>query len=367
MVIVVSTILLIFIMWTLLNSMFMPRLPMTDELTQYPLVSILIPLRNEEANVASLVANLRQLSYPSLEILFLDDQSTDQTKQLLTEAIQDDTRFQYYSGSSLRENWVGKVFACHQLQQLANGKYLLFLDADVRLAPPTIEKALSLMMKKNAQLLTGFSAFVLPNFLSTLFIPLQHFVTHFHLPLFVANYTRFVPATAAHGAFMFFEKEAYQSIGGHEAVAFSLVEDVHIARQMKKEGYRVILANITDDVSCQMYDHNQAVWQGFLKNTYNGLGKSPLLVMILTLFYAFFYVLPGFWLLFGIATFDPMYFIPYGLTVIHRAIVDWQTNQRWQTAFWMPVSAVALITLMHASMWKSITKQSYEWKGRSYS
>ncbi|MFJ7744442.1 glycosyltransferase [Peribacillus sp. NPDC097295] len=357
----------IFVIWTILNALCLPRLPKHPNLDKTPLVSIMVPMRNEDRNAESMVRCLQALTYPNIEFILLDDQSTDQTCSILEKATAGDSRFRILSGKKLPEQWVGKVHACHQLQQEAHGAYFLFVDADVRLKPHCLEKSLSLMNTSRAHLLTGFSAFEVPSFLSKLLVPMQHFVVFFHLPIMFANWTNILATTAAHGGFMLFERMAYMKMGGHEAVRSSLVEDVHIARKMKEQGFKVLLANITDEVSCRMYETNREVWAGFLKNIYNGLGRSFPLVVLLTIFYGFFYIGPLLLLVFGLFQFEPIYFIPYLLITCQRYIVDRMTNQRGYLSFLMPLSAASFICIMLASMWKSWSKQSYEWKGRYYS
>ncbi|MCA1054982.1 glycosyltransferase [Rossellomorea aquimaris] len=367
MLIVVIIILAIFFLWTAFNSLFMPKLPVNGRLSHVAKVSILVPLRNEERNAAPLVKSLRALTYPELEFVMLDDQSTDLTLSILGKEAGGDDRFRFLSGKELTEGWVGKVHACDQLQKEAHGEYLLFLDADVRLQPQAVENSLSLMQSRGAKLLTGFAAFEVPSFLSKLLVPMQQFVVFFHLPLALANRTMRPSTTAAHGGFMLFERNAYREMGGHEEVRSSLVEDVHIARKMKGSGHRVLLANITGQISCRMYERNGEVWEGFLKNIYNGIGRSAPMAFGLTLFYFFFYVLPLPWVLYGIFTGQPLYVVPYILIVLQRMIVDIITHQRWTLAFLMPLSALAFIAILNASMWTSWRKKSYQWKGRHYS
>ncbi|MCQ5363981.1 hypothetical protein NOW01_03045 [Anoxybacillus salavatliensis] len=123
--------------------------------------------------------------------------------------------------------------------------------------------------------------------LVSVLVPLQHFFIFFHLPLVFANYTNMRATTAAHGACLFFERTAYEAIGGHASVKQELVEDVMIARKMKEHRYRVILANVSTHVVCYMYETNKEVWAGFLKNVYIGLNRSPLFVLLLTMFTAY--------------------------------------------------------------------------------
>lgn len=356
-----------FFFWIVLNRLFLPALPKKAALAKAPFVSVLVPMRNEERNVPSIVRSLKQTDWEHAEFIILNDQSTDGTQAALEREIAEDPRFTVLQGVELPSGWVGKVHACHQLQKRATGDYLFFVDADVRFRKQAIRQTLSLMEKRKAALVSGFPAFEVPVFLSKLLVPMLHFVVLFHLPLPLANYTKFPAATAANGMWMAFERQAYESIGGHEAVRASLVEDVHIARTLKKAGYKVVLANITASVTCRMYETSGEVWEGFLKNSYTGIGRSPLIASLLTLFYAGFYIFPLFLAAAGLFSGNFLWLVPYFLTVLQRWYVDMVTNQRWYLAFLMPLQAAAMLAVMLAAMRKSMKNESYTWKGRHYS
>lgn len=356
-----------FLLWTVANSFFLPSLPRTSRMEDPPLVSVLVPMRNEERNVETLVNALKASLYPNLEFIILNDQSTDRTAKLLEQHTAGDSRFTIVEGKELPKGWVGKVHACYQLQQHATGRFLLFIDADIRFTPEAIGRSLVLLERRNAQLLSGFPAFDVPPFLSKLLVPMQHFVVFFHLPLAAANLMNFPAATAANGMWMLFERSGYDAAGGHAAVRDSLVEDVHIARRIKASGQKMLLANITGAVRCRMYETNHDVWEGFLKNSYSGIGRSPLLAAGLIAFYSIFYIFPLFLAVYGIISGDLIYTAPYGLAVLQQGYVMARTRQRLYLAFLMPLQAAAMIAVLMQSMWKSWRKKPYSWKGRHYS
>ncbi|MBT2582749.1 glycosyltransferase family 2 protein [Planococcus sp. ISL-109] len=356
-----------FFLWIVINRSFLPSLPKQPVLNADPFISVLVPMRNEERNVPSIVRSLKETDWERAEFIILNDQSTDGTQAILDREIAGDSRFTVLQGVQLPDGWIGKVHACHQLQQHASGDYLFFVDADVRFRKQAIRQTLSLMEKRKAALLSGFPAFEVPVFLSKLLVPMLHFVVLFHLPLLLANYTKFPAATAANGMWMAFERKAYESIGGHGAVRTSLVEDVHIARRLKQAGHKVLLANITASVKCRMYETPGEVWEGFLKNSYTGIGRSPLIAILLTLFYTAFYIFPLFLAVAGAFTGNILWLLPYALTVLQRWYVDMVTNQRWYLAFLMPFQAAAMLAVMLTAMRKSFKNESYTWKGRHYS
>ncbi|MED1864089.1 glycosyltransferase family 2 protein [Fictibacillus nanhaiensis] len=367
MLLIFVTAALLFLAATIMNSFFLPSLKKPSLGTFHSeRVAVFVPMRNEEKNVAGLVATLKELSYRCISFTILDDHSDDDTYNSLLKHIDGDSRFTVLQGKKLPSGWAGKVHACHQLSQSATGDYLLFIDADVRLHPHTIETSLALLKKRKASLLSGFPKFPVTLVFEKLIVPLQHFVILFHLPLLFANFTRWPPATAAHGAFMLFKSNDYHAIGGHASIKDSLVDDVDLAKAMKRARYKVVLANVTNYVSCYMYTTNKEVWSGFTKNLFPGLGRSIFLVVFLSIFYTGFYIAPLFFFIYGIFTEQLLWMLPYLTTVIQKAYVDLLTGQKAYLAFTMPLSAIGLVVLVNASMWKGLKKKGYEWKGRSY-
>ncbi|MBM7097219.1 glycosyltransferase [Bacillus sp. H-16] len=366
----VITILVLSLAFTLLNTLSLPKIksiqPGSKQSTPWSSVNIYVPLRNEERNVPVLISNLKKLSYPELTIYLLDDGSTDKTGTLIEELTSGDTRFHLLNGGHLPEGWVGKVHACYQLSRHGNSEYALFMDADVTLAPMTIE-SMVMSFEPGTGLITGFPRCPVKGILGHLLVPMQHFVVHFHLPVLLANLTVYPPATAAHGAFMMFRRESYDHIGGHRSVKDSLVEDVHISRELKKSGYRVKLANITSLVTCDMYNSDQEVWEGFSKNMFPGLGRSLLLVLLLTILYTAVYIVPLYWAVLGITgTLPAVYFIPFLLGVLQKAVVDFATGQKKWIALLMPASAFVTVILLWYSAYLGLFKKGFSWKGRVY-
>ncbi|TCN11814.1 cellulose synthase/poly-beta-1,6-N-acetylglucosamine synthase-like glycosyltransferase [Bacillus sp. BK006] len=353
---------------TIVNIQAMPKLKRyeLDSKTPQPLISILIPMRNEERNVKRIISSIKGLTYSNLECVILDDQSTDQTRTQLLKEIHGDPRFTIIEGKELREGWVGKVHACHQLSQAANGDYLLFVDADVELKERTLEHTLATAQATKAALLTGFPRFPVKTWLEALVVPLQHVVVFSYLPVVVANRNKMSKASAAHGAFMFIKKEAYEAVGGHEAVKSSLVEDVHLAQLFKQKKHRVILANITSHVSCYMYETTEEVWNGFAKNIFVGLGRSAKAVWVLSVFFACYYVLPLPFFIAGIFTGNMLWILPFCIMLFQRFLIDRSAQQKGLLFCTMPASAIVLMLLMNHSMKRERKKQGYEWKGRHY-
>ena len=115
---------------SLVNLLFETNLPKTQDIST-GLVSVLIPARNEANNIGNLLNDLVNQDYKNIEVIVFNDQSEDKTAEIVTEYTIRDSRISMISSAGLPDGWLGKNFACHSLAEQANGKYLLFLDADV--------------------------------------------------------------------------------------------------------------------------------------------------------------------------------------------------------------------------------------------
>lgn len=364
--IIYTSILAALLLWTVFNSLSLPRLRDADTPgSEAPLVSILVPLRNEERNIRTLVESLKNVNYPSLQFVFLDDGSEDRTNEKLHQLTADDERMQIVEGKPLPEGWVGKVHACHQLSQFAEGTYYLFLDADVRVHQNTVTRTLA-QFKQNTGMVTGFPYIPLKSALGHLLVPMQHFLVYVHLPVLLANYFTWPRATAAHGAFMMFRAEAYDQTGGHAAVKNSLVEDIHIARVIKKSGWIGKLVNNTNSVTCYMYESNKEVWEGFAKNFFPGLGRNIWLAAFIAFSYAILFVLPLPLALYAVFLSSWEYAIPLLCITGIKFTVDIFSRQKWWLALMFPLSVVTMIIMLAYSVFLGSSDKGFTWKGRTY-
>lgn len=353
------------LIWTIINGVSLPLLKSTSIKQIGSKVSVLIPMRNEEKNVTTLIDSLKELTYENIEFILLNDGSEDHTKELIIKNTAGDSRFRLIDGKPLPSQWIGKVHACYQLSKKATGDYLLFIDADVIVHPETIQRSLNAFSKKTG-LVTGFPRYSLKSFLGHLLVPMQHFVVYLHLPVPLANLTKWPAATAAHGAFMMFRREAYDQISGHEVVKHSLVEDVHITREIKRSGFHVKLVNNTNTVLCHMYDTNKEVWDGFSKNLFPGLGRNPFLVLALIIFYTIFLITPFPLAIFGLISHQYFFIVPLLLTMLIKLVIDLMTRQKWWLFVGTPLSVLLMVFLMIYSTYLGVTKRGFTWKGRTY-
>ncbi|WP_181186043.1 glycosyltransferase [Alkalicoccus urumqiensis] len=353
------------LIWTFINTRIVSDLaPSNREQSSAP-YSLLIPMRNEEKNVDRLLASVQKLSSPPMEIIVLDDHSEDTTYEKLC-VWQEKLPLQIIKGRTLPDGWVGKVHACHQLAAAADGDYYLFIDADVELHPHAAGAALA-SMRDSDGLVTGFPKVPASSFLGKLIIPMQHFLVYAFLPAAAANYSTWPPASAAHGAFMLFTREAYEKTGGHESVKQSLVEDIHLAKAVKKNGFGVHLVNPAPLVTCYMYDTNREVWNGFVKNFFPGLGRSYIAAVLYIAAFTILFILPLPLAAAGLFTGEYLAVVPLLLSVMIKWLSDRKSRQPWWTALLFPAAAAASIAVLIRSAQTQLSGKRFHWKGRSYS
>lgn len=329
------------------------------ELKDKPLVSLLIPARNEEAVIEQCLDSVLFQTYPDYEVLVLDDQSTDRTFEKAQYRASRDARLTVIQGTDLPDGWLGKNWACHQLSEAASGSVLIFVDAECILSSWTIESAVSILVKNRLSLLSTFPAQKLLTLGERLIVPSMNWLLLSFLPLKFVYLFKNHSLVAANGQFMAFERESYEKAGGHRAVRGELVEDMELARRCKRYGLRIMTLLGGDTVQCRMYNSFSTSFNGFSKNFFPGF-KVPLLIfsMLLVLILLIFFV-PCMLLYY-----DNRYSIPVALIVIQRVgiSISVRENPLFNIIF-HPLQMVIMVMIGINSMRIFKGKKIY-WKGR---
>ncbi len=269
---VVTLILVIIFINVLKNLRYFQEPPSEGDLPDPPpLVSVLLPVRNEEHNVAGCLECLLRQDYPRLEILVLDDDSGDRTAEIVAEFAARDARVRLLKGDPLPDGWHGKSFACYQLAQEAQGEWLLFIDADVRPGPCAISASLRAALREEGDLLTYLPYLDTGTFWEKVLMPMVAFFPFFLLPMRQITHSRSTLFSMAFGPFMFFRASTYRKIGGHEAVRQQITEDMALGRRVKQHGGRLLLMDGTRVVSVRFYHNLGEIWHGLAKSAYGAL------------------------------------------------------------------------------------------------
>lgn len=253
--------------------------------TLYNRLSILIPARNEEKTLPLLLHDLLKGNQHPLEIIICDDHSDDRTYAIASSLTAQYPYLRIFRGENLPAGWLGKNFACYQLAQQAQGDYLLFLDADVRLGQKGIGQALTMSQQKQTDLLSVFPRQVMLTAGEKATVPLMTYILLTLLPLqLVYQVSSQSALAAANGQFMLFNAESYRKLQPHRTVRNDVVEDVAISRLYKKSCQRVACLTGIADISCRMYRNHRESITGFARNIAGFFGGSLLLAFLFWFF-----------------------------------------------------------------------------------
>lgn len=319
-------------------------------------ISILIPARNEEKNIAALLESILKQSFTNYEVIVLDDFSLDKTYSIVNEYSQKDRRIKIIKGSELPNDWLGKNWACYQLAQQAEGKYLLFIDADVTLAENSILNAVMELKSKNASMLSVFPAQKINGFGEWLVVPLMNWLLLNFLPVKFVYKTKSKKFSAANGQFILIEKNVYNKIGKHEVVKDKVVEDMEIARRLKSQGFKIITLLGGNSVYCKMYNSFSEAFIGFSKNFYRGFNLPKPTFIILIIFFFILFLLPFYLLIYNI-----LFTVIVMMIFIERIFISITSKQNWfVNAVLHPLQMIAMLAVGI----NSVTSPKIKWKGR---
>ena len=261
------------------------RPPSRPRGSETPGLSVLIPARNEEANIGAALRCVLASHAVSLEVLVLDDDSTDGTADVVRSLMAVDRRVRLVGGSGLPSGWNGKQHACWLLAQASTAPLLVFLDADVRVAPDLMARMAAFREQTGTGLVSGFPRLITITWLEQLLLPLIHFVLLGFLPMGSMRRSTRPSVAAGCGQFMMVERGAYFQSGGHSAIRETMHDGLLLPRTLRRAGFRTDIADITELASVRMYDSATKVWQGLAKNATEGIatvGKIvPLSIVLL--------------------------------------------------------------------------------------
>ncbi len=234
----------------------------------FPMVSILVPARNEEKNIAKCVQSLLAQDYPAFEVLVLDDQSTDNTRSILEKISRSYSRLKVLDGTPPSDDQIGKSWACRQLALKAQGDLLFFTDADTSHQPETLRTVVTALECEQADFMTGFPRQEVLTWGERFLVPFFSWAMLCFIPLTIAYKLRTPALSSALGQMMLFRRDAYLAIGGHEGIISSIVDDLMLARKIKSNGLRWRVIYIGDLISCRMYHNSREAIKGFAKNLF---------------------------------------------------------------------------------------------------
>lgn len=263
-----------------------------------PRVAVLIPARNEEGSIGAALEAATASRGVDLDVFVWDDESTDRTAEIVREFAARDTRVKLLRGSGPPAGWNGKQHACFRLAEAADAPLLAFLDADVRLQPDGLARAIGRMRERRVPLLSGVPFQETGTPAEQLLIPLIHFVLLGFLPMQRMRASTDPAYAAGCGQFFLADRDAYFRAGGHAAIRETRHDGIRLPRAFRAAGLATDLVDATDLARCRMYRTAGEVHRGLVKNATEGLAR-PALILPMTFLLAGGQIVPTL-LLFGL-------------------------------------------------------------------
>lgn len=339
-----------------------------------PLVSIIVPARNEAENLPAIVATLLTSAYPRYEIILVDDGSTDGTTEIADRiAANHADVIRVVHGEPLPEGWVGKCWACWQGYREARGSVLVFTDADTRHHSRLLGHAVGALRAHGAALVTLLPRQLMFSFWERLIQPhvFAAILWRYRNPERV-NRTTNPRDVIANGQFIAFDREAYEAIGGHEAVRGDVVEDLVLAQRTVASRRRIYFAHGQDLMATRMYRTLRGIIEGWSKNLANASRQTvdpwlrPILPWLLAAFFIAFWVVPV--VAFLTAPFFRFVRFGWAALVVLWSLLFWVWMHRRlsipiSTAMFYPLGALMTAGLFIRS---AIGGDTVTWRGRRY-
>ena len=370
---IVAVVLVVFAINLILNLRALRRPDRKSKIAEpAPLVSVLIPARNEEENIETCLKSLQKQDYPNFEVLVLDDSSTDHTAELVGVMAAKDERIKLIKGEPLPEGWAGKPFACYQLAEKAKGSWLLFVDADTTHAPHMLRGVLALALELKPSLLSGFPRQLAVSIPEKIGMPVLYFVIMSWMPLWWLLRSKEPKPSLAVGQFLLFSREEYWRIGGHKVVGARILEDVWLGVETVRHGGRHIAVDLSSVVSTRMYQGVRGMWEGLVRSIYAIVAISPLALFGLLIAGFVFYLAPFYWLwnaYFSMAApADWRYIVIFqvALIIFMRWLLDSRFKEPLISAFLHPLGFSFLFVATVYASWRQVIGQSVRWKDRLY-
>ena len=331
-----------------------------------PPVSVLIPARNEEANIAEALRSVLANYGTEFEVIVLDDHSTDGTAEIVQRFAKADSRVRLESAPPLPRGWCGKQYACASLAKFARHPLLMFMDADVRLEPSALVRMTGFVMERDVALASGVPRQITRTFWEKLLIPLIHFVLLGFLP-FRRMRASANPAYAAGCGQLFVARaEEYRACGGHAAIRASLHDGIQLPRIFRQHGFRTDLCDATTVASCRMYASGREVFAGLAKNATEGLGAPGRIVPATFLLgagqvasFVFLCAPESNWLFRGIAALACL------CAVLPRIFARTVFEHPLSSALLHPFGVLALLCIQWIALLRQIMGLRPRWRGRA--
>src|SRR6266498_2221640 len=347
---------------TVVNLLVIHRLSGRAPLVHGKSVSIVVPARNEAREIEATLRAFLAQDYDDFEVILVDDRSTDGTGDI-ARAI-GDPRLVVIDGEETPPGWLGKPWALQQGSRRARGELLLFVDADVHYEPATLRAAVAhLDTEPDVALLALLPRIVMRGFWEHIAMPNLAMFAYTMVPAWLANRTRIGILAVGAGTGNLVRRDVYERCGGHEALKDAVVDDVGLARLVRRNGADTEAVQAHDLVSVRMYHGGGEILRGFTKNAFAVLHRNYLLAAAMVVGATIVNLGPYVLALFG----DPFAIAAVVVITVVRLIIFTALGYRLDNAFLgHPLMALFWDAILVRSIWKTGFRRELEWRGRTY-
>ncbi len=333
-------------------------------------VSVLVPARNEERNLPACLDSLLDQTYRNYEIIVLDDQSTDGTWGIIASyEARNPGRVRGVRGEPLREpSWLGKPHAMQQLAGQAAGEYLMFTDADTVHGRESVAWAVTNLEAHHADCLSGYVQQRLVTLGEQCIVPATYIMSAMLLPLWLIRAVPIPSLSFAIGQLLVIRRAAFEAIGGYARVKDQISDDLALARELKRAGFREVFLDIRRHVHCRMYDGYRASFQGLSKNIYDVARRHTLLFAAAITLLVLIVVLPlailPIQILTGAAG-SGRTLLAVASFLLAWTVVLYDRGLRWWAPLLYPVLFVHLLYMAWWCFAQIVAGHGVSWKGRT--
>ena len=355
---------------TLLNLRHFRKLGNVKDHTEGPLISIIIPARDEEASIGRLLDSLSKQTYRNIEILVMNDQSSDRTREIVLEHRKDDPRIRCYDSDTekkLHSN--GKINALLQLIPHAKGEYILATDADTYHASDCIAHAYSIMKDHDLDIISGFPTELCPSFAGTVNISAM-MLTNTLIPHFLVYHIPLPSATFAIGQFIMMRRSAYEETGGYSRIKGHM-DDVGIARLFVRERKSFALVSISEYVACYMYTNAHDAFSGIERSIAGifppkAISILPIAAVIILLLHIAFSPIAAIAeiLALGLSRTSMLMLIGVLMFFVSWYLACRKAGWRKLISISAPLSLIQICTMYIHGLYNRLTGKGFIWKGR---
>ncbi|HXH37537.1 MAG TPA: glycosyltransferase [Thermoanaerobaculia bacterium] len=346
---------------TIVNLALIPRLRPDGQASREPLVSVVIPARDEARIIGRTVRAFLAQTYPKLEVIVVNDRSSDGTGEIIRGI--GDERLTILDGEEPPSGWLGKPWALYQGSRLARGELLLFADADVVYAPAAVQAAVAHLELRHPALLSLLPYFEMRGFGENAAMPMLAMTCFTFMPTWISNRTRFASLAIGGGTGNLIVREVYEASGGHEALKDSVVDDIALARQVRRSGWATETVRADDMVALRMYHGLAEVVEGFTKNAFAVLGRNYVAGLLFAAGCVLFHILP-----YGLALAgDRISMATIVLISVTRLLLFRSLRYRLDNALLLhPVMVTIWLWIFVRSIWLTGIRRRLLWRGRAY-